>query len=100
MARALILLAATILSFGLVVTASADPPDPTWIGGYWDNDDQDNAVIAILRLPGFMPETSPHIDRIILDAPLFVVARDPGVIPPVVATAESRAPPLAPPSLV
>jgi hypothetical protein len=100
MSRALILLAVTLLSFGLVVAATVDPPDPLWIGGYWDDDDQDNAVIAILRLPHFLPETSPHIERVILDAPLFVVARDSGVIPPVVATAESRAPPLALLSLV
>jgi len=32
----------------LVPTASADPPDPTWIGGYWDDDDFDNVVIFIV----------------------------------------------------
>ena len=29
------------------IGAFADPPDPTWISGYWYDDDFDNAVIAI-----------------------------------------------------
>jgi hypothetical protein len=33
---------------GLVPAAYADPPDPTWIGGYWDDDDFDDVVIAIV----------------------------------------------------
>ena len=35
------------LLVGLPAAAFADPPDPTWIGGYWDDDDFDNAVIAL-----------------------------------------------------
>jgi hypothetical protein len=27
--------------------AYADPPDPSWIGGYWDNDDFDTVVAYI-----------------------------------------------------
>ena len=41
-----LLLAVALL--GLVPTAYADPPDPTWIGGYWDDDDFDNVVISIV----------------------------------------------------
>jgi hypothetical protein len=41
-----ILLIAVLL--GLVPAAYADPPDPTWIGGYWDDDDFDDAVILIV----------------------------------------------------
>jgi len=33
---------------GLVPTAYADPPDPTWLGGYWDDDDFDDAVTFIV----------------------------------------------------
>jgi hypothetical protein len=32
---------------GLVPTAYMDPPDPTWLGGYWDDDDFDNVVAFI-----------------------------------------------------
>ena len=35
------------LLVGNPIGAFADPPDPTWIGGYWDDDDFDNVVIAI-----------------------------------------------------
>ena len=40
-----LLLVALIL--GLTPLAYADPPDPTWIGGYWDDDDFDNVVAFI-----------------------------------------------------
>jgi len=40
-----VLLVAALL--GLVPVAYADPPDATWLGGYWDDDDFDNIVIAI-----------------------------------------------------
>ena len=39
------LLAALLV--GVPTAAFADPPDPTWIAGYWDDDDFDNAVVAI-----------------------------------------------------
>jgi hypothetical protein len=35
------------LIVGLTPVAYADPPDPTWIGGYWDDDDFDNVVAFI-----------------------------------------------------
>jgi len=41
-----VLLVAALLA--LVPAAYADPPDPTWIGGYWDDDDFDNVAIFIV----------------------------------------------------
>jgi hypothetical protein len=35
------------LLVGLVPAAYADPPDPTWIGGFWDDDDFDTVVAFI-----------------------------------------------------
>ena len=45
--RGLLLLLAFLV---LVLTplAFADPPDPTWLGGYWDDDDFDNVVVVLL----------------------------------------------------
>ena len=40
-----LLIAALVVAVPTV--AFADPPDPTWIGGFWDDDDFDNAVLAI-----------------------------------------------------
>ena len=31
----------------LTPAAYADPPDPTWLGGYWDDDDFDTVVAFI-----------------------------------------------------
>ena len=36
-----------MLVVALVSSAYADPPDPTWLGGYWDDDDFDNVVAFI-----------------------------------------------------
>jgi len=36
-----------VLLVGLTPAAYADPPDPTWIGGYWDDDDFDNVAAFI-----------------------------------------------------
>ena len=96
MARALVLLVVVIISFGLVVVASADPPDPTWIGGVWDDDDQDNAVIAILSIPGWV--ASADLDRVTLlaVAPLVVIPVWLGFSTSVVTPVGPRAPPLLP----
>jgi len=47
LARHVLALLIAALLIGLPTVAFADPPDPTWIGGYWDDDDFDDAVIAI-----------------------------------------------------
>jgi len=36
-----------ILVVALTPIAYADPPDPTWLGGWWDDDDFDNVVMFI-----------------------------------------------------
>jgi hypothetical protein len=84
-----------VLMAGLAPLAFADPPDPTWIGGYWDDDDFDNVVDFIGRadvVVGLPPlaagPSSPTV--IILELP------DPSTPPaPVHATASPRAPPLS-----
>ena len=100
MVRALVLLVAAVASFGLVVTASADPPDPTWITGFWDDDDQDNAVIAILAIPGWMADAPPRFATFLVIDPLVVVGKRSEIAAFVFGAAESRAPPLAPNHLV
>jgi hypothetical protein len=42
--RRLIALVMVGLLGGLTPTAYADPPDPTWLGGYWDDGDFDTAI--------------------------------------------------------
>jgi len=45
--RVLLLLVACLI-LGLTPVAFADPPDPTWLGGYWDDGDFDNVVLFLL----------------------------------------------------
>jgi len=36
-----------ILVVAVTPIAYAEPPDPTWLGGYWDDDDFDNVIAFI-----------------------------------------------------
>jgi len=40
-----LVLAAAIIA--LAPAAYADPPDPSWLSGFWDDDDFDNTVVII-----------------------------------------------------
>ena len=45
--RGVVALLLVALVLVLTPAAYADPPDPTWIGGYWDDDDFDTVVVFI-----------------------------------------------------
>ena len=53
LASRILVLSIVALLVGLPPTAFADPPDPTWIGGYWDDDDFDNVVNALTSAVAF-----------------------------------------------
>jgi hypothetical protein len=46
-AHSLVVLLMVALVCVLTPAAYADPPDPTWLAGYWDDDDFDNVVVFI-----------------------------------------------------
>ena len=48
LASRLLLLLLACLILGLTPLAFAEPLDPTWVGGYWDDDDFDNVVLFLL----------------------------------------------------
>jgi len=48
----LVLVAVTLT---LIPLAHADPPDPTWISGIWDDDDFDDVVGYITSAAGLLP---------------------------------------------
>lgn len=48
-----LILVASILT--LTPLAYADPPDPTWVSGFWDDDDFDNVVGYITSAAGWLP---------------------------------------------
>ena len=74
-----------VLVVGLTPIAYADPPDPTWLGGYWDDDDFDN-VVASPVIDGRPFSVAEHC--IELARPPARPASFPAFAPP-------RAPPLA-----
>jgi len=74
--------------------AYADPPDPSWLGGYWDDDDFDNVVVFLLSTyavvaPAQLHEVATGTAVAILPCP------EPQVVAaPVADSASPRAPPL------
>ena len=92
--RRVVALVFVCLLAGLAPAAYADPPDPSWIGGYWDDDDFDNVVVfllgtyAIVELP---QSDTGHSEGLVN----FIECPEPLATPsPVDATASPRAPPL------
>ena len=85
----LLLLALALTSPGLTTLAYLDPPDPPWISGFWDDDDFDSAVDAVLQSCAVEPESPSHADvrwtivarvppaPVDVDAPLLTTATSP-----------------------
>jgi hypothetical protein len=64
--RGMFAIVLAILLLGLTPIAYSDPPDPLWIGGYWDDDDFDTAV-------DFITGASAIVAPLVIDAgPLSV----------------------------
>jgi len=84
------------LLVGLVPAAYADPPDPTWIGGYWDDDDFDTVVAFIAST--FATVAQPHIGAQPCLAWIDSAepARPTSVRPSLGNAGRPRAPPIAP----
>ena len=89
---------ATILVAVVVVAvaglASASPPDPTWIPGYWDDADYDDAILALLAIEGLAvePVDTPASAEVVQPLP---VAPRPPTPSPAIETGHSRSPPPA-----
>ena len=93
--RALLVPVLIAVLIGLTPVAYADPPDPTWVSGFWDDDDFDNTVIIIAN--AFAIDAQALVDAGPLFAPVArVKPRDP-VDPPIPLRSSlgSRAPPVA-----
>jgi len=83
------------LLVGLVPAAYADPPDPTWIGGFWDDDDFDTVVAFIASTFGALAQCDVDAEPCLV----WVDSADPStplvVRPPLASTSRPRAPPVA-----
>jgi hypothetical protein len=92
-----------LIAFAIVGTlvcgqllAYADPPDPTWIAGFWDNADFDDAVVHITSTSsvtetGLVSALEPHW------APIWTVQSVDDRLDPnqIFAPHQPRGPPLA-----
>jgi len=59
--RCILLLLVALLSPALTTLAYVDPPDPSWISGFWD-DDLDCAIEAVLQCYAVEPESAGGVD--------------------------------------
>jgi hypothetical protein len=94
-ARSLVLLLLA-LSLSFCSLAYASPPDPSWIGDYYDDADYDDVVILITAAPGAPPAAlvrglEPHWTAV------WLVAEGDDRLPPAASPSEhpSRGPPLS-----
>jgi len=53
------IVAMVLITIALLLTALAyaSPPDPTWVGGFWDDGDFDDVVIVVTSVWRFRPCT-------------------------------------------
>ena len=92
-ARSLALLLVVLVA-ALAPVAYADPPDPSWIGGYWDDDDFDNVVVFLLA--AYAVVAPAHLPAAPGDVVAILPCLEPRAVPAPVAHATSpRAPPVA-----
>lgn len=91
-----VVLALLAVYVALTPLAYADPPDPLWIGGVFDDDDNDDSIFVItshLATVEALPQ--PSWTPLPRSEP-FVVADDPGSPDePYLTAAAARAPPLS-----
>ena len=51
----LLTLLLVLVIVGMALLTYATPPDPTWLGGYWDDDDFDDVVILLDGMAAVVP---------------------------------------------
>ena len=92
--RLLVILVALLVPAVSTTLAHIDPPDPTWAGGYWDDDDFDYAVDAILHHAAVPPASAPAVDGPCwITVARVAVLQVNGVAPPVSTIDSPRGPP-------
>jgi hypothetical protein len=91
--RLLVILIALLVPAASTTLAHIDPPDPTWAGGYWDDDDFDYAVDAILHHAAVPPASPTAADPSWITVARIEILEVNGVASPVPSTDSPRGPP-------
>jgi hypothetical protein len=91
--RLLVILMTLLVPTVSTTLAHIDPPDPTWAGGYWDDDDFDYAVDAILHHAAVPPTSPTAADPSWITVARLEILEVNGVAPPVPSIDSPRGPP-------
>jgi len=78
---------------GLVPAAYADPPDPSWLGGLWDDDDFDTVVAFIASTFATVSQPAPGTEPCLV----WIDSAEPASLVIVGTPFRSAARPRAPP---
>jgi hypothetical protein len=82
------------LLIGLTPIAYATPPDPLWISGYWDDDDRDDIVVAVLNSSAVQPQSTVRVQPLWVPVPRIELPGPVAIQGPADSSAYSRAPPV------
>ena len=80
--RAIVAMVLITIALLLTSLAYASPPDPTWVGGFWDDGDFDDVVIvvtSVLAIPTLHRIDAPPtriVLGLLLEAPTPTIAYD------------------------
>ena len=92
--RCVLGLVVIILLMGLAPVAYGDPPDPTWLGGYWDDADFDDVVVFICGICAIVAAPSADAGPVWIPA-MAVEPADPTVRSALLSAASGpRSPPI------
>jgi len=69
--RVLLLLLVAFVA-GLPSLAHASPPDPTWMGGLWDDADHDDVIALITSFDGAPSPNAPRVPALTIHLAGFV----------------------------
>src|SRR5258706_8501715 len=96
LARKSLALLLVVFLAGLLPIAYADPPDPSWISGFWDDDDFDTVVVFIANTSAIPAESGFDAGPLgVAIAPVASAGRN-CVRTPLRRTPHPRAPPVDP----
>jgi hypothetical protein len=91
--RGLVALVLVGLSLWLTPATYADPPDPSWIGGYWDDDDFDTVVAFLASAFAIHVPIEVNADPLWIPIDRLEPAPTAFIASPRRGTSSSRAPP-------
>lgn len=93
---ALLVLAVVVCLAVTLALAYASPPDPTWVSGFFDNGDSDDAIFVVISAVAAVDQCPPYVIRPVPIHEPAPAGEKPTLAPaPCFSTADARASPSA-----